>query len=313
MNINPSRFALNRCIAPSAALVEFLDLAERAGIRKVELRNDLAAQHPIDGLEAGAAARLIANHGIEVVSINAVQKFNLTSARAEVLAEIDRLLDIAQRIHCPAIVLCPNCDPSDARSEARCAAETVDSLMACGPAFVAARVLGYVEPLGYSYSSLPSVAQAVSAIQKSGHSCYRVLIDSFHHFVGPEDDEVFRDNVAMTGLVHVSGVATVDAHQPLRDAYRGLVGPDDVIRTKEQLRRLLWLGYAGDISLEPYGYVGASMPSSLGDGCFNPSADSPLRLGYGGARPGAEGKHGIFGSIGRTVSGSIGMGMFTGV
>ena len=83
MPIDRSRFAINRCVAPGLAFVEFLKFARDAGVLKVELRNDLAANHPIDGLDVGEAARLLEDHEIEVISINAVQRFNLPSARRE--------------------------------------------------------------------------------------------------------------------------------------------------------------------------------------------------------------------------------------
>jgi 2-keto-myo-inositol isomerase len=270
MPIDVRRFAINRCIAPTLTFAEFLKFARGAGISKVELRNDLAANHPIDGLNVGEAGRLIEDYEIEVISINAVQRFNLPSARREALAEIDRLLEISAGIRCPSIVFCPNCEPAESRSRAQRFEDTVEALNAYGPKFTAAGVLAYLEPLGYAYSSMPGLKEAVEAIRKTQFSCYRVLIDSFHHYVGPEGDDVFGDVLAMTALVHVSGVAAGDARQPLRDAQRSLGDATDVIGTREQLQSLLSLGYAGDISFEPYGYVG--------DASYQPRQGSPLRL-----------------------------------
>ena len=113
--------------------------------------------------------------------------------------------------------------------------------------------------------------EAVEAIKATPFSCYRVLIDTFHHFVGPEKDDVFADVLAMTGLVHVSGVAAGDARQPLRDAQRSLGDASDVVGTRRQVQSLLSLGYGGDISFEPYGYVG--------DPSYQARNGSPLRLG----------------------------------
>ena len=271
MPVDGRRFAINRCIAPGLAFTEFLKFARGAGVTKVELRNDLAANHPIDGLDVGEAARLIEDYEIEVIAINAVQRFNLPSARREVLAEIDRLLDISAGIRCPSIVFCPNCEPAESRSRTQRFDDTVEALNAYGPKFTAAGVLAYLEPLGYDYSSMPGLKEAVEAIRKTQFSCYRVLIDTFHHYVGPEGDDVFGDALAMTGLVHVSGVAGGDARQPLGDAQRSLVDASDVIGTREQLQSLLSLGYRGDISFEPYGYVG--------DASYQPRRGSPLRLG----------------------------------
>ena len=269
--IDIGRYAINRCIAPGLTFTEFLKLARGAGISKIELRNDLAANHPIDGLDVSEAARLIEDHEVEIISINAVQRFNLPSARREALTEIDRLLEISAGIRCPSIVLCPNCEPSNSRTRAQCFEDTVEALNAYGPKFTATGTFAYLEPLGYGYSSMPGLREAVEAIRSTQFSCYKVLIDTFHHYVGPEGDDVFGEVLAMTGLVHVSGVTAGDARKPLRDAQRSLGDASDVIGTREQVQKLLSLGYGGDISFEPYGYVG--------DSTYEPHIGSPLRLG----------------------------------
>ena len=255
--IERKRFSLNRIIAPSLSLGEFLELTVQAGLRKVELRNDLGARDPVDDMKPSAFARLAADHGIEVISINALQKFNLAAAKARAADELQRLLDLATAIGCRAVVLCPNNDPADSRSETQRIAETVDALGAFGPLFQAAGVLGFVEPLGFAISSLASLVAAQEAIRKSGHSCYRVVHDTFHHFIGPESQGVLGTtySVSNTGLVHVSGVEVDIPREACRDEHRILAGPDDRMKSKEQIVRLDELGYAEDFSFEPFSPV----------------------------------------------------------
>jgi 2-keto-myo-inositol isomerase len=252
--IDKSRFCLNRIAAPSLGLEAFYDLAASLGISKVELRNDIGRADPIDALDPVMASRIASKRGIRVVSINALQKFNLSSARKRAEADLAGLLETARAIGCPAIVLCPNNDAADDRSPARRAAETVDALAAFGPAFVKAGVEGYVEPLGFSISSLASLVVAQEAIKKSGFACYKVVHDTFHHHIGPEDLAVLGKSyeVSFTGLVHVSGVEEDIPIDRYSDAHRVLVGPGDRMRSKEQIDVLDKLGYRGDFSFEPF-------------------------------------------------------------
>jgi 2-keto-myo-inositol isomerase len=208
-------------------------------------------------MKPSAFNRLAADHGVEVISINALQKFNLAAARAKAADELQKLLDLATAIGCGAVVLCPNNDPADVRSQTQQTAETIDALGAFGPLFQAAGVLGYVEPLGFAISSLASLVVAQEAIQKSGHSCYRVVYDTFHHFIGPENQSILGTtySVSTTGLVHVSGVEADIPKDACRDEHRVFAGPDDRMKSKEQIVRLDELGYTGDFSFEPFSPV----------------------------------------------------------
>jgi 2-keto-myo-inositol isomerase len=252
--IDRKRFGLNRIVAPSLGLAEFYDLASSLGISKVELRNDLGGADPVDGLDPAEAARLAADRGIEVISINALQKFNVAAVRAQATAELRALLELAGAIGCKAVVMCPNNDAADARSPERRMDETVDSLAAFGPLFTDAGVLGYIEPLGFRISSLASLLVAQEAIERSGCSCYRVVHDTFHLHIGPDGPGILGTTyrIAMTGLVHISGVEDPIAVDAYRDDNRILVGPADEMKSKEQIDLVDRLGYRGDFSYEAF-------------------------------------------------------------
>jgi len=252
--IQRSRFALNRIACPSLGIEDFFEFAAGLELSKVELRNDLPGGQVIDGLSPSRAAALAHASGIRVISVNALQKFNLKSARQKANEELERLLDLASEIHCPAIVLCPNNDSSDHRDARTKVAETVDALKAFGPAFTARGILGYVEPLGFSESSLASIIVAAETIRSSGFGCYRILYDTFHHYVGPdtENDIGPHYQVSNTGLIHVSGVEAGVPKDKYRDEHRVLPGPKDRTFCKEQIDHHGRLGYTGDISFEPF-------------------------------------------------------------
>ncbi len=252
--IEKGRFSLNRICSPSLGLEEFFRLAVEAGISKVELRNDLPGGRVTDALSASRARSLAQASGIRIIALNALQKFNLKSARKQAEDELKRLLDLAAELGCPALVLCPNNDTADRRDATARLSETTDALKAFAPPFEKSGILGYVEPLGFPESSLSSILVAMQAIKSSGASCYRALYDTFHHFLGPETEKDIgpKYHVSDTGLIHVSGVESGLLKEKYRDEHRVLPGPKDRSFCKEQIARHVRLGYTGDISLEPF-------------------------------------------------------------
>lgn len=256
------RFALNRIACPSLPLAEFLDFAKSAGLTKVELRNDIRDGAVLDGLAPKAVAAMLAERGMRVITINALQHFNLASARAKAEKELAALIATAKAISCPALVLCPHNDASDARLPEARFSETVAALRAFGPAFEAAGIMGFVEPLGFGISSLSSLETALEAIKASGFGCYRLLIDTFHYHIGPDSEDRLRRAAVsgLVGLVHVSGVEDALPVAEFRDGHRIMPGPADVMKSGETIRVLAGSGYKGDISFEPFSGAVQALP-----------------------------------------------------
>ena len=141
-------------------------------------------------------------------------------------------------------------------------AETIEALRAFGPSFTKRGMQGYVEPLGFPESSLSSILVAIEVSKSSGFTCYRALYDTFHHFLGPDTETNIGSlyDVARTGLIHVSGVESGIAKEKYRDEHRVLPSLADRTFSREQIERHVALGYAGDISLEPFSPAVQSMP-----------------------------------------------------
>jgi len=252
--IDKNRFALNRIIAPSMGLKEFFEFAASVGVRKVELRNDLGTRNAVDDLNPKDVAAMAKDKAIAIISINALQKFNLGAVRAKAMKELEALLELSKSIKCSAVVLCPNNEANDKRPPKQRAEETVDSLKAFGPLFTDAKILGLVEPLGFEISSLASLVLAQECIKKSGFPCYKIVHDTFHHHIGPDDQKILVKayNVSNTGLVHISGVESDIPIKDFRDGHRVMVGPKDRMKSKEQILQLDELGYKGVFSFEPF-------------------------------------------------------------
>jgi 2-keto-myo-inositol isomerase len=252
--IQRDRFAINRIACPSLGLEDFFAFAAELGLTKVELRNDLPGAQVTDGVPADKAAAAARKHGVKVITINALQHFNLKSQEQKNCAELETLLDQAAALGGAAIVLCPHNDKADKRDAHAKVEETVSALKAYGPAFKKRGIQGLVEPLGFPESSLASIVVAAEAIKRSGFDCYRVVLDTFHHYLGPDTEHDIDASFAkgQAGLIHVSAVVADIAKDACKDAHRVMPSAADRMKSGDQVARMVSLGYAGDISFEPF-------------------------------------------------------------
>jgi 2-keto-myo-inositol isomerase len=241
-------FALNHIAAPARDFAAFAALCTDLGITKVEIRNDLPGVALQDGTPAAAIRAAAAAAGVTILTINALQRFNIWDEdRAR---EAEALAAYAQAAGARALVLCPLNDRADLRDETVRAADLRTALHALAPILQRHGLRGLVEPLGFEESSLRLKRTAIDAIDAAGQGAvFSVLHDTFHHFLAGET-EFFP---ARTGLVHISGVED-GALKPadIRDAHRVLVGEADLMDNVGQIRSLLQGGYGGPFSFEPF-------------------------------------------------------------
>lgn len=252
--ITSSRISLNRIIYPKLKLEDFYKFAKDLGLNKIELRNDLPGGKIIDGYTPRQLKKLSKKYGVEILTINALQKFNLVAILPETIKELKKLINLSLSIGCKAIVLCPNNDVNDKRNQEEIFEETVKALKSFGPLFQDSGIQGYLEPLGFKECSLRSIVIAMKAIQESGYPVYKIVHDTFHHHIGPDTFDTIENDydISYTGLVHVSGVECNIPVDEYRDNHRVLVTAQDRLQNKEQIELLLKLGYAGNISFEPF-------------------------------------------------------------
>jgi 2-keto-myo-inositol isomerase len=240
------RFALNHMTVPSMPVDRFFQLARRLGIGSVEIRNDLDGTAILDGTGAGEVRQLAKDLGLEIISINALQRFNDWSpARAE---EALALIDYAQASGAKALVLVPVNDGSG-QEDGRRQDNLRQALVQLRAMLEEAGIVGLVEPLGFEICSLRSKKEAAEAITDVGGSAFRLVHDTFHNHLAGERD-IFP---ALTGLVHISGVSDPDVAVPdMRDSHRVLVDAADRLGNLGQIRELLSSGYKGRFSFEPF-------------------------------------------------------------
>ena len=240
-------FALNHMAALRLGLPQFFALAKSLGITGVEIRNDIAGKPILDGTPAPQVRRMAADAGVEIISINALQRFNqwTPERKTEALA----LADYAKACGAQALVLVPLNDGSG-RADGERQGNVATALAGLQPILRERGITGLVEPLGFEICSLRSKREAVEAIAAiGGNAEFRVVHDTFHHHLAGEP-ALFP---MMTGLVHISGVddgrvAVAD----LRDPHRVLVDGGDTIGNIVQMRALAAGGYRGPYSFEPF-------------------------------------------------------------
>jgi 2-keto-myo-inositol isomerase len=240
-------FALNHMTAPSLPLDAFFALATSLGMTAVEIRNDLDGNAILDGTTPDVVKGLAAKHGVTILSINALQRFNeWTPVRA---AEARDLIDYAAACGARALVLVPKNDGTGVADGER-QTNLREALAALKPMLDHAGITGLVEPLGFEICSLRSKREAVDAIRATGgETTFRLVHDTFHHHLAGEP-ALFAD---LTGLVHISGVENAAVSvSDMRDPHRVLVGAGDRLDNAGQIRALRAAGYAGPLSFEPF-------------------------------------------------------------
>lgn len=238
------KLALNRTCAPGLSLPAFIALAQRVGVQAVEIRNDIEGREFADGTPAAEVRARIDDAGLKVASVNALQRFNdWTPARAE---EANRLAAYTAALGAPGIVLCPVHTPED-WDEARAERQLRDGLTALAPILKAHGVIGYVEPLGMTHSTMKRQAMAVTAMEEVGGP-YQLCYDTFQFF-RCGDDQLFPRHI---GLAHMSGITAEVAPGTLVEPQRGLIFPGDRVGNIAQLQALKATGYNGFVSMEPF-------------------------------------------------------------
>jgi 2-keto-myo-inositol isomerase len=244
----PIRFALNRTCAPQLALPEFIALATTVGVQAVEIRNDIEGREFADGTPAAEVKARLDDAGLQIASVNALQRCNdWTPDRA---TEAEALVAYAAALGAPGLVLCPVHTEDHGWTEAEAEKNLRDGLRALRPILRDHGVTGYVEPLGMRGSTMKRQAMAVAAVSDiDGWDDFRLCYDTFQ-FYRCGDTQLFPDRI---GLAHMSGITRTDlAPGDLTEPDRELIFVGDRVGNIAQLSALQAAGYDGFVSMEPF-------------------------------------------------------------
>lgn len=256
----PLRFAVNRTAAPRLGLEAFLVLARKAGAEAVEIRNDIEGREFANGMAASEVKARIAEQGLSVASVNALQRFNDWTPERE--REAKSLFAYAAALGAPGIVMCPVIDETIGWSEAERLKKLRQSLTAIRAIASDTGVIGYVEPLGMAGSTLNRQREAADAIAETGGAGPLMICYDTFQFYRAYDEELVPE---MIGLVHVSGIARTDLpREKLTEPDRIFVDARDICDNSGQLRTMRGFGYTGYVSMEPFNPELQSMPDVSG-------------------------------------------------
>jgi 2-keto-myo-inositol isomerase len=240
-------FALNHMVAPTLSFAELVKAGASIGIHQFEIRNDLAGNAILDGTPPENIRAVATAGNAEIISINALQRFNEWTPERE--AEANELAAYAAACGARALVLVPVNDGSG-QADGERQANLRRALQALQPILEKNGLTGLVEPLGFQICSLRSKREAAEAIAAvSGSGRFKLVHDTFHHVLAGEP-ELFAE---LTGLVHISGVDAPEVGiDDMRDPHRVMVTPNDRLDNVGQIRALMAAGYSGPFSFEPF-------------------------------------------------------------
>ncbi len=239
-------FSVNHMTLATAPYSTLLECASNLGCAGVEVRCDLA-QALFDGSLPARAAEAAKAHDLRILSLAEVHAFDDYSSEKH--QEAIRLMQLAVACGAEAISLIPRNDGFRSDDQQR-HENLVVVLAAYKPLLESYGLVGLIEPLGFTTSSLRSKREAVAAIRElKAEHCFKLVHDTFHHYLSGEK-VMFAEH---TGLVHVSGVtdSSLGVDQ-MQDHHRVLVNELDCLDNVGQLSQLQASGYNGPISMEAF-------------------------------------------------------------
>ena len=183
-------FSLNHMVAPRLDHTAFFDLAHKLDVSDVEIRNDLPGVALADGTQAAEVGKEAKARGLNVLTINALQRFNLwDEARAK---EAEVMIAQCAASGAQALVLCPVNDVAYTPSASERRAELLKALNALKPMLSAAGVRGFVEPLGFAECSLDLRRRRWRRSKRSAGATYSVSCMTPSIILSPARPRCFR-------------------------------------------------------------------------------------------------------------------------
>jgi len=238
--------ALNHMTVARMGFRDLVATAAALGCVGIELRNDLP-QPLFDGLDPAEAGAIVRDHGLRILALAEVKRFNDWSA--DKAAEARALMRIAVACGAEAVSLIPRNDNLGMGNGERQANLRL-ALRELAPILEDHGLVGLVEPLGFDICALRHKSEAVEAIAALGVTeRFRLVHDTFHHHLAGAGPFFAQQ----TGIVHLSGVVDATlAAADMTDAHRGLVDAADRLGNVTQIRALRAAGYAGPLSFEAF-------------------------------------------------------------
>ncbi len=225
----------------------FLRIAKQSGFEAVELTID-KVELIIAKEEVGKLRKLIQEQGLDVVSINGPESFNLLpkNAFSSLLERTRKLAAAAQELGCELLVPVPSVKTTPVSNDM--VRETAEALNALADACGDDVRLG-LEFLGTEQCSINNLTTANEVVSLVGRDNVGLVLDSFHmHLSGTPFTDIAKVGGERVFLVHVNDSERGDRTK-LADANRLFPG-EGVIDLEAFRSNLTRAGYDGYVSLE---------------------------------------------------------------
>ena len=236
--------SLNQILFPDSPFDDFLSFSKKLNIQAIEIRNDIKT-NLIEQNDPIKIKNLCEQNSINILSINALQKFNIWNKDRE--SELISLCKYADKANINAIVLVPLNDGS-INSQKQQIQLLENSLFNIIEILNDFNVIGLVEPLGFKQSSLRFKSLTVNIINNLQSDKLKIVHDTFHHTLCGENE--FFPNI--TGLIHFSGLSKIYKNFELNDNHRSIVDSNDILGSLNQIKTFLKFDYKGFFSFEPF-------------------------------------------------------------
>ena len=225
--MNSISFALNQILFPDSPFENFISFSKKLNVKAIEIRNDIKT-NLIEENDPIKVRNICEENSIKILSINALQKFNFWNKDRE--KELIFLCKYADKANIDSIVLVPLNDGSinSAKEQMQLLEQSLKNILRVINDY---NVLGLVEPLGFTHSSLRFKSLAVKVINNYQSNKLKIVHDTFHHALAGEN-EFFP---SLTGLVHISGVSNIYKNIKLLDSHRSIIDDKDILENIEQI------------------------------------------------------------------------------
>ena len=242
--MNSISFALNQILFPDSPFENFISFSKKLNVKAIEIRNDIKT-NLIEENDPIKVRNICEENSIKILSINALQKFNFWNKDRE--KELIFLCKYADKANIDSIVLVPLNDGSinSAKEQMQLLEQSLKNILRVINDY---NVLGLVEPLGFTHSSLRFKSLAAKVINNYQSNKLKIVHDTFHHALAGEN-EFFP---SLTGLVHISGVSNIYKNIKLLDSHRSIIDDKDILENIEQIKKLYNSNFQGFFSFEPF-------------------------------------------------------------
>ena len=242
--MNLGNLSINQIVMKNSSFDEFITFTKKLNIQNIEIRNDIKTNLVREN-EPQKIKDICDNHSIKILTINALQKFNIWNEQRK--NELIELCSFANKASIWAIVLVPLNDGSFPKEEDQISLLR-SSLKNISEILNDFNIMGLVEPLGFTQSTLRKKSIAIKVIEEIKSTNIKLLHDTFHHKLADENNFYFDK----TGLVHISGVSDYYRKSELTDDYRTIIEKNDLIENINQIENFLNSGYNEFFSFEPF-------------------------------------------------------------